>query len=51
MQDLLGFDASFKPKFLKKYADLNKIIGDALVNFNKDIKSRKFPSVEHSFGD
>ncbi len=51
MQDLLGFDATFKPKFLKKYADLSEVIGDALVNFNKDVKSKKFPSAEHSFGD
>jgi 3-methyl-2-oxobutanoate hydroxymethyltransferase len=51
MQDLLGFDGSFNPKFLKKYADLNKIIGEALVNFNKDVKSRQFPSAEHSFGE
>lgn len=50
LQDLLGFDASFKPKFLKKYADLSKIVGDALVSFNKDVKSKKFPSAEHSFG-
>ncbi len=50
LQDLLGFDESFKPKFLKKYADLNKIVGDALVSFNKDVKSKKFPAAEHSFG-
>lgn len=49
MHDLLGFDASFKPKFLKKYADLNKIIGEALASYDKDVKSGKFPSAEHSF--
>lgn len=51
MHDLLGFDATFKPKFLKKYADLNKVISDALVNYDKDVKLGKFPSVEHSFAD
>jgi 3-methyl-2-oxobutanoate hydroxymethyltransferase len=51
LHDLLGFDASFNPKFLKKYADLNKIIGDSLALFDKDVKSRSFPAAEHSFGD
>jgi 3-methyl-2-oxobutanoate hydroxymethyltransferase len=50
MHDLLGFDASFNPKFLKKYADLNRIIGESLSCFDKDVKLRKFPSPEHSFG-
>jgi 3-methyl-2-oxobutanoate hydroxymethyltransferase len=50
MHDLLGFDSSFNPKFLKKYADLNKIIGDSLSNFDNDVKQRKFPTAEHSFG-
>jgi 3-methyl-2-oxobutanoate hydroxymethyltransferase len=51
MHDLLGFDASFKPKFLKKYADLNKIISEALAGYDKDIKLGKFPAAEHSFAD
>jgi 3-methyl-2-oxobutanoate hydroxymethyltransferase len=50
LHDLLGFDASFNPKFLKKYANLEKIVGDALVSFNNDVKSKKFPTAEHSFG-
>jgi 3-methyl-2-oxobutanoate hydroxymethyltransferase len=51
MHDLLGFDATFKPKFLKKYADLHKVIGDALASYDREVKSGKFPSPEHSFGD
>ena len=51
MHDLLGFDSDFNPKFLKKYANLNKIIGDALSDYDKDVKSGKFPATEHSFGD
>jgi len=49
MHDLLGFDADFNPKFLKKYADLNKVIMQALVSYDKDVKQGKFPSKEHGF--
>jgi 3-methyl-2-oxobutanoate hydroxymethyltransferase len=51
MHDLLGFDDSFKPKFLKKYANLSKVIGEALAAYDKDVKTKKFPASEHSFGD
>lgn len=49
MHDLLGFDASFKPKFLKNYAHLNSVIADALSAYDQEVKSGKFPSAEHSF--
>lgn len=51
MHDLLGFDASFNPKFLKKYADLSKVIGDALKSYDNDVKLGQFPTPEHSFGE
>jgi 3-methyl-2-oxobutanoate hydroxymethyltransferase len=51
MHDLLGFDDSFKPKFLKKYANLSKVISEALASYDKDVKTGKFPAAEHSFGD
>lgn len=51
MHDLLGFDASFNPKFLKKYANMSKVIGEALSSYDKDVKSGQFPTAEHSFGD
>ena len=51
MHDLLGFDDAFKPKFLKKYANLSKIISEALASYDKEVKSGKFPAQEHSFGE
>ena len=51
MHDLLGFDTTFNPKFLKKYANLNKIIGDALEAYDREVKTSVFPDPEHSFGD
>ena len=50
MHDLLGFDDTFKPKFLKKYANLNAEISKALVAYDREVKAGKFPAAEHSFG-
>lgn len=50
MHDLLGFDETFKPKFLKKYANLNLEIAKALAAYDREVKAGKFPATEHSFG-
>ena len=46
--DLLGA-SGFYPKFVKKYANLEKIIDNAIKQFSKDVKSSKFPKNENSF--
>ena len=46
--DLLGA-SGFYPKFVKKYANLEKIIENAIKQFSKDVKSNKFPKNENSF--
>lgn len=49
MHDMLGITQDFKPRFLRQYADLNKIIGEATASFINDIKSRNFPNEEESY--
>lgn len=49
INDLLGMNESFSPKFLKKYADLSEIIRGALNSYNSEVKNRTFPGDEHSF--
>lgn len=51
LQDLLGFDQDFSPKFLKKYADIGATIKSALDTYDLEVKTKKFPTQEHSFGD
>jgi 3-methyl-2-oxobutanoate hydroxymethyltransferase len=51
LHDLLGFDAAFNPKFLKKYANLGALITDALKAYDQDVKNRTFPTEEHGFKD
>ena len=49
LQDMLGMNKNFNPKFLKKYADGNSIIQDALNNYNDDVKSQNFPSQNETY--
>ncbi|NRA43719.1 MAG: 3-methyl-2-oxobutanoate hydroxymethyltransferase [Oligoflexales bacterium] len=49
LQDLLGFDEGFEPKFLKKYANLGALISESLARFDQEVKDGVFPSADHSF--
>lgn len=49
VNDVLGLSFEIKPKFAKKYADLHKIIGDALKEFRKEVIEGKFPDSEHTY--
>lgn len=42
--DLLGITNEFKPRFLRKYADLYSIMTEAVENYIKDVKSKDFPN-------
>lgn len=47
--DLLGYDDQFKAKFVRRYADLNKIITEAVKDYLADLKGEKFPGEEESY--
>ena len=47
--DLLALNKSFKPRFVKYYADLEGNIKSAIGEFSKDVKSKKFPTLENLF--
>jgi len=49
MQDLLGLDDRFKPKFVKRYAELAGLVREAFAEFASDVRERRFPADEHSF--
>lgn len=49
LQDMLGFDDDFNPKFLKKFANLSKTIRESVSAYDKEVKSGAFPTAEHSF--
>jgi 3-methyl-2-oxobutanoate hydroxymethyltransferase len=49
IQDLLGMDDRFKPRFVQRYAELGPTIRDAVGSFIEDVRSGAFPDDEHSF--
>ncbi|WP_025765239.1 3-methyl-2-oxobutanoate hydroxymethyltransferase [Dyadobacter tibetensis] len=49
LHDLLGINKTFKPRFLRQYADLNSIMTDAISNYITDVKSKSFPNEKESY--
>ena len=47
--DLLGMDLSFKPKFVKRFAELQPTIVSALEAYASEVRDGSFPGAEHSF--
>ena len=42
--DMLGMTKGFSPKFLRRYADLNTVMTDAIGHYVADVKSGDFPN-------
>lgn len=49
VNDMLGLDESFKPKYVKRYAHLNKVIEDAVAEFVEEVSAGKYPDDEHTY--
>ena len=47
--DLLGFDTSFKPRFVKRYAELQDPMTEAVRAYVDEVRAGTFPAPEHSF--
>ncbi|QDE67257.1 3-methyl-2-oxobutanoate hydroxymethyltransferase [Myxococcus xanthus] len=47
--DLLGMNPDFKPKFVKRYANLHGSITDAAGTYFAEVRKGAFPDEEHSF--
>jgi len=49
MQDMLGITKEFKPRFLRRYADLDVVVTDAVSRYIEDVKSQDFPSEKEQY--
>lgn len=49
MQDMLGITQEFKPRFLRRYADIATIATDAVSKYVEDVKSKSFPNKEEMY--
>lgn len=48
-EDLLGIFDEFRPKFVKRYAEIGQSIGEAVAQYAADVRRRAFPGPEHIF--
>ena len=47
--DMLGMTQGFSPRFLRRYADLNSVMADAIGQYVTDVKSGDFPNESESY--
>src|SRR5438132_294232 len=47
--DLLGMNPDFSPRFVKRYANLAHVIGEAASRYRDEVRAGAFPDEEHSF--
>jgi 3-methyl-2-oxobutanoate hydroxymethyltransferase len=47
--DMLGINTEFKPRFLRKYADLSGVMTEAVEHYIRDVKSRDFPNDKEQY--
>ncbi|TGE22206.1 3-methyl-2-oxobutanoate hydroxymethyltransferase [Hymenobacter aquaticus] len=49
VHDMLGITKEFKPRFLRRYAELADLMHDAVTRYVKDVKDHDFPSAEEAY--
>ena len=49
MQDMLGINQGFSPRFLRRYAQLHEVITAAARQYATDVKAGAFPSRDESY--
>jgi len=49
VNDLLGMDPSFSPKFVKRFAEAGAVVRGAVAAYVEEVKARTFPDDAHSF--
>jgi 3-methyl-2-oxobutanoate hydroxymethyltransferase len=50
IDDVLGLFTQFKPRFVRRYAELAPLIAAAVEAYAEDVRARRFPGPEHCFG-
>ena len=49
VNDMLGFDETFCPKYLKRYANLSREITKAVAKFKEEVLNETYPDEEHTY--
>ena len=48
-QDMLGLFERFRPKFVRRYAELGRLAREAVAQYSQDVREGTFPSEKESF--
>ncbi len=51
VDDMLGLFTEFRPKFVKRYANLGQTADEAIATYAAEVRARAFPAQEHGFAD
>jgi 3-methyl-2-oxobutanoate hydroxymethyltransferase len=46
---MLGLFQDFKPKFVKRYADVGAVVKNAVETYCREVRDGTFPGTEHSY--
>ncbi|CAI2718719.1 3-methyl-2-oxobutanoate hydroxymethyltransferase [Nitrospina watsonii] len=49
LNDLLGLNQEFTPKFVKRYAELGEAVQNAVQHYLDEVRSSAFPGAEHAY--
>jgi len=49
LNDMLGMNKEFSPRFLRRYLNLNKDISKAVNNYTTDVKNKDFPNSKEQY--
>jgi 3-methyl-2-oxobutanoate hydroxymethyltransferase len=49
MHDMLGINTDFKPRFLRRYLNLDEQISGAIKQYISDVKSQDFPNEQEQY--
>ncbi|GAB2764850.1 3-methyl-2-oxobutanoate hydroxymethyltransferase [Rhabdobacter roseus] len=49
LHDVLGITKTFKPRFLRRYADLHTVMSEAISSYARDVKNESFPTDKESY--
>lgn len=51
VDDMLGLFTEFRPKFVKRFAELGKVADEAVAAYAAEVRARTFPGPDHVFPD
>jgi len=49
VHDMLGMNKNFSPRFLRRYADVESVMTQAVQQYVEDVKNKDFPNENEQY--